>query len=128
MYLPKAPPISAPFVGIFTFTIPQSEPNGLPRRKIQYTMGKFEYCSHTLAPPLLTTYLLTPPLLTPPLLTPPLLTPPLLTPPLLIPPLLTPPLLTPPLLTPPLLTSPLPLTPHLLTSLFFILDLTSPDL
>ena len=98
MYLPKAPPISAPFVGIFTFTIPQSEPNGLPRRKIQYTMGKFEYCSHTLAPPLLTTYLLTPPLLTPPLLT------------------------------PPLLTSPLPLTPHLLTSLFFILDLTSPDL
>jgi len=26
---PKAPPISAPFVGIFTFTIPQSLPVGL---------------------------------------------------------------------------------------------------
>lgn len=25
---PKAPPISAPLVGIFTFTIPQSEPFG----------------------------------------------------------------------------------------------------
>lgn len=25
---PKAPPISAPFVGIFTLTIPQSEPLG----------------------------------------------------------------------------------------------------
>ena len=27
--LPKAPPISAPLVGIFTLTIPQSDPNGL---------------------------------------------------------------------------------------------------
>ena len=26
---PKAPPISAPFVGMFTFTIPQSDPLGL---------------------------------------------------------------------------------------------------
>jgi hypothetical protein len=32
--LPKAPPISAPFVGIFTLTIPQSEPNGLERDSI----------------------------------------------------------------------------------------------
>jgi hypothetical protein len=29
--IPKAPPISAPLVGMFTFTIPQSEPNGLVR-------------------------------------------------------------------------------------------------
>ena len=27
--LPKAPPISAPLVGILTFTMPQSEPFGL---------------------------------------------------------------------------------------------------
>lgn len=31
---PNAPPISAPLVGIFTFTIPQSEPNGLHKLRI----------------------------------------------------------------------------------------------
>ena len=30
--LPKAPPISAPLVGMLTFTIPQSEPKGLCRQ------------------------------------------------------------------------------------------------
>ena len=31
---PKAPPISAPFVGMFTLTIPQSEPDGPVHLKI----------------------------------------------------------------------------------------------
>ena len=31
--LPKAPPISAPLVGMFTLTIPQSDPNGLQASK-----------------------------------------------------------------------------------------------
>lgn len=31
---PKAPPISAPFVGIFTLTIPQSDPDGPVHLKI----------------------------------------------------------------------------------------------
>lgn len=33
--LPKAPPISAPLVGIFTLTIPQSDPNGLKDSNIK---------------------------------------------------------------------------------------------
>lgn len=33
LYIPKAPPISAPLVGILTFTMPQSEPLGLWARR-----------------------------------------------------------------------------------------------
>lgn len=38
---PKAPPISAPFVGMFTFTIPQSLPCGLHDNQIhEYVIHK----------------------------------------------------------------------------------------
>lgn len=37
---PKAPPISAPFVGMFTFTIPQSLPCGLQWVKTSWCMHK----------------------------------------------------------------------------------------
>lgn len=33
LYLPNAPPISAPLVGMLTFTIPQSDPKGLVKKQ-----------------------------------------------------------------------------------------------
>lgn len=32
-FIPNAPPISAPLVGMLTFTIPQSDPFGLKKKK-----------------------------------------------------------------------------------------------
>ena len=40
--VPKAPPISAPLVGMLTFTIPQSDPLGLERGQESTLKTKFQ--------------------------------------------------------------------------------------